>query len=135
MPEIVQTILRILNDLGTLVLQLGELLAGWLLLIAWLGWWLCGVNWRKLWPVLAQGAWAPVVLLIVIGSLVWSQIAPSECSCLKIVSIPNFWWQLGEVSLLAASALLCGWLQGIIQWTPGEVSVEPALHGHSQEHN
>ena len=107
----------------------------WLLLIAWLAWWLWGVNWKNAWTVLAQGAWLPVLLLMIVSALVWSQIAPSDCSCLGFVRVANFWWQLGGVGLLVAVTLFCGWLQGVLGWTPSEISLEPppapALeHGH-----
>src|SRR5216683_3013877 len=52
----------------------------WLLLTAWLAWWLWGVNWKQAWAVLAQGAWLPVLLLMIVGALVWSQISPSDCN-------------------------------------------------------
>jgi hypothetical protein len=109
----------------------------WLLLIPWLAWWLCGVNWKNAWAVLAEGAWLPVFLILVVAALVWSEIAPSDCTCLGFVIVPNFWWQLGGVSLLAAVTLLCGWLQGIFGWTPVEVSLEPPVEpsleqGHGQ---
>ena len=126
-----------LRQLGIILLrligELGGLIAGWALLLAWIAWWLWGVNWKKAWPVLAQGAWAPAVLLIVIGALVWSRIAPSDCTCLGFVTVPNFWWQLGGVGLLAAITLFCGWLQGVFGWAPAEIDLEPppaADHGH-----
>ncbi|HLJ96986.1 MAG TPA: hypothetical protein VKU02_27730 [Gemmataceae bacterium] len=98
---------------------------GWLVLIAWLAWWLWGVNWQQAWVVLAQGAWLPLVLLMVTGALVWSQLAPSACTFLGGVVVPNFWWQLGGVILLAAVTLFCGWLQGLFGWTPSVVSFDP----------
>jgi hypothetical protein len=100
-----------------------------LLIIAWIAWWLWGANWKNIWPALAQGAWVPAVLVILVSALVWSQIAPGDCTCLGFMTIPNFWWQLGEVSMLAALALFCGWLQGYFEWTPAPVEFEPA-HGH-----
>jgi hypothetical protein len=107
----------------------------WLLLIAWLAWWLGGVNWNTAWAVLAEGAWLPVILIMIVGALVWSQIAPSDCACLGFITVPNFWWQLGGVSLLVAITLFCGWLQGVFGWTPVAVSLEPpeptAEHGHA----
>ena len=110
----------------------------WLLLIPWLAWWLWGVNWKRAWAVLAQGAWLPLLLLVIVTALVWSQMAPSDCTCLGFVAVPNFWWQLGGVSLLVAITLLCGWLQGVFDWTPAEVSLEPpeapAMH-HEHEHH
>ena len=87
--------------------------------------------------MLAQGAWLPVLLLMIVTALVWSQIAPGDCTCLGFVAVPNFWWQLGGVSLLVTMTLLCGWLQGVFGWTPTVVSIEPPEapimeneHGH-----
>jgi hypothetical protein len=109
----------------------------WLLLIPWVAWWLWGVNRKQTWAVLAQGAWLPVLLLMIVSALVWAEIRPSECTCLGFVTVPNFWWQLGGVSLLVAVTLLCGWLQGVYGWTPAEISLEPPEapameheHGH-----
>jgi hypothetical protein len=85
------------------------------------------VNWKKTWSVLAQGAWAPVVLLMVVGALVWSQISPTTAG-------PNFWWQLGWVSVLAAVTLFCGWLQGVFGWTPAEINLDPPAAGHGHDH-
>jgi hypothetical protein len=99
----------------------------WLLLPfgLWIVLWLWAVNWRTLWPVLARGAWAPAVLLFLMGAVVWSRLAPG-----------HFAWQWGIVAALAALALFCGWLQGRMHWTPAEVSVDPPVvsdegHGHS----
>ena len=139
MPEILQTLLQ----LGELLLRLaGEVLQyllTWSLLIAWLAWWLWGVNWRRAWSVLAEGAWVPVVLLIVVSALVWSQMAPGDFTGFGFLTVPNFWWQLGAVALLAAVALFCGWLQGVFGWTPAEISLEPpapppGLHAHGNGH-
>jgi hypothetical protein len=135
--SIFQNLWQIVLDLGMIVVQLLALAMQWSLLIAWLAWWLLGVNWRNLWPALAKGAWAPVVLLIVVSALVWSRIAPGECNCLGFVTVPNFWWQLGAVSLLVAVTLFCGWLQGLFGWTPPELSLDPpahAEHGHDHGH-
>jgi hypothetical protein len=103
----------------------------------WVVFWLCCVNWKKAWPVLAQGGWAPVVLLLFISAEVWSRIAPGACGCLGFMIVPNFWWQLGFVCTLAAIALFCGWLQSLTGWSPVEVSVEPApvAHGHGHDHH
>jgi hypothetical protein len=131
------------EPLTALVVNLGRVLAALLwwalsysLAIAWVAWWLWGVNWRTLWPVLARGAWVVAVLAIVVVALVWSQMAPSTCNCLGIITVPNFWWQLGAVSLLACLTLFCGWLQGVFGWQPAEIPLEPpaeaagAAHGH-----
>jgi hypothetical protein len=103
----------------------------------WCAWWLWAVNWKKVWPALAAGAWVPVVLLVVLSALGWSMIFPSTCNCLGFVTLPNFWWQLGSCAALAAVALFCGWLQGQFGWTPEDVDFEPpaAEHGHEHGHH
>jgi hypothetical protein len=123
--------------LGRTLASVWHLVAAWLLLIAWIAWWLRGVNWRRAWGVLAQGAWLPLVAVAVAGALVWSQIAPASGTVLG-VHVPNFWWQLGGVGLLAGLTLFCGYLQGVLGWTPEEVEIEPAhiehdVHGHSHD--
>ena len=98
----------------------------------WCAWWLWAVNWKKAWPVLAEGGWVPVVLLTLVSALAWSQIFPASCGCLGF-PIPNFWWQLGSCAALACVALFCGWLQGRLGWGPADVSFEPPAghHGHA----
>jgi hypothetical protein len=98
----------------------------------WCAFWLLCVNWKKLWIVLAHGAWAGVVLLGLISALVWSKLETRSCECLGFMSLPNFWWQLGSVAALIGAALFCGWLQGVIRYAPIDVSVEmPSGHdGH-----
>lgn len=106
----------------------------WLtLLLPWALWcicWLFAVNWRKAWPMLAEGGWAPVVLLMIVTSFAWSMIDARPCHCLGFVVVPNGWWQLGYVGTLGALALFCGWLQGYFAWTPLEISVEPPTTSH-----
>jgi hypothetical protein len=133
-----QSLWHIVLNLGDLVTQLLALGMYWSLLIAWLAWWLLAVDWSKTWRVLAHGAWAPVVLLVLITSLVWSRIGPSEVSS-PLATIPNFWWQLVCVSLLVGVTLFCGWLQGIFRWTPAEINLDPPppvdpSHGHAHGH-
>jgi hypothetical protein len=118
--------------------QTTTMLAPIVALALWIAFWLGAVNWKKTWPVLRIGGWAPAVLMILISASVWSRLAPSACGCLQVVTIPNYWWQLGVVSTLAAVALLCGWLQGCIGWTPTEHAVEPVAaedHGHGLAHH
>jgi len=134
--ELGQTLLQLVDALWTLISALGAAIMHWSLLLAWLAWWLWAVNWSKLWPLLARGAWAPVVLLMIVSALVWSQIAPSDCNCLAFVSVPNFWWQLGGVGLLGAVTLMCGWLQGVFGWQPAEISLHPpvtTVHAHHHD--
>lgn len=132
--EILHTLVDLIVNLGTLAAELFLLAANYILILIWIAWWLFAVNWRKCWAVLASGAWAPAVLLIVVTALVWSKIAPSDYAILG-----NFWWQLLATSLLAGIALICGWLQVTFHWTPLEISLEPpavhdAGHGHGHGH-
>ena len=118
--------------------RLGHLIAvlqGLIPVGLWCAWWLWGVNWKRAWPVLAAGGWAPMVLLMAVATLVWSRLDAHGCNCLgSSLTVPNVWWQLGSVCTLTALALLCGWLQGYFDWTPAEISLEPPAdhgdHGH-----
>jgi hypothetical protein len=126
---------QLLYVLGEILGIVVQWLAAWSLLIVWVVWWLWGANWKKIWPVLAGGAWAPVVLLLVVAALVWSQIAPTAGLLFGFIPVGNFWYQLGWVCSLAALALFCGWLQGILHWAPAEIELEPAAaHGHGHQH-
>ncbi len=122
-------------DLHALAQQAPAVLAALLPLVLWGLFWLLAVNWRKAWPVLAEGGWAPVVLLGVTATLVWSRLVPSSGSFFGLAAVPNFWWQLAAVAGIIGAALLGGWLQGLIGWVPLEVDVGPPpgaadLHGH-----
>jgi hypothetical protein len=123
--EIGQTLWHLVIDLGTLVVELLALALRWGAVLAWLAWWLWGVNWKKVWPVLAQGAWLPLLLLMVLAAMVWSRLEPVACNCLGFMTLPNFWWQFLGVSLLVGLTFLCGWLQGVFGWEPAEVDLEP----------
>ena len=128
MSELWNILSQLIVVLGKLLGLLVEFALSWLLLIVWVVWWLFGVNWKKAWPVLAQGAWVPVLLLMVTAALVGSRLVPGT----------SFWWQLGAVSLLVALALFCGWLQGVFHWAPAEIELEPPAagqQGHGHEHH
>ncbi len=102
---------------------------GWSLLIVWLGLCLFGINWRKTWAVLAQGAWAPLLLGMVLVAMAWSQMTPAA---------PRFWWKLGQVSLVVIASFFCGWVQGQLGWQPVEINLEPATpaaNGNGQVHH
>jgi hypothetical protein len=125
MSEVLQTLGQLFLLLGNLLWEIGQLLAPWWLLWLWLAWWLTAVNWRRLWPVLAQGGWAPVVLLLLVAARVWASLAPLEIPLGGGLVLPNYWSQLVGVCLVAALALGCGWLQGVLGWLPPDISPEP----------
>ena len=133
MADLWQSLVDLFWNLVSLLDVLLHLLMTWALLIAWVAWWLWGVNWVHAWDWLRRGAWVAVVLMVLIAALVWSQIAPSDLN-LGFTHVPNFWWQLVGTALLACLALFCGWLQGVLQWAPADVSLEPPEPSHDHAH-
>jgi hypothetical protein len=104
-----------------------------LLAFVWIALWLWAANWKRLWPVLAEGGWAPALLLLLMAAVAWSRLQPGPCPF--VPAVPGFAWQVAAVAILAYVALFCGWLQGRLGWAPPEVSVEPPAaeddgHGH-----
>ena len=135
MDDIFLTLRHLLGDLGTLAYQLMTLGWHYVLFIVWIAWWLWGVNWKRAWAFLGQGAWAPFVLLMIVSALVWSRIAPSSGNCLGFMIVPNFWWQLGYIGMLVAVMFFCGWLQAVMHWAPADINLEPPAHGHGHRHD
>jgi hypothetical protein len=133
-PSLWQNLVLLFHTLGSLVIQLVLLGFQWALWIVWAAWCLWGVNWKKTRHFLACGAWAPALLLIVVSAIVWSRIDPRPCDCLGLMTLPNFWWQLGYVAMLAAVAMICGWLQSVMHWTPHDINLDPPAHGHGHGH-
>jgi hypothetical protein len=132
-PSIWMTLTILFKTLVTLIGQLASLGFHWLLWIAWAAWCLWGVNWKKTRHVLAIGGWAPAILLIILVAIVWSRLDARAANCLG-VPVQNFWWQLGYVSMLAAIAMICGWLQSVFHWTPHDINLDPPAHGHGHSH-
>lgn len=130
---ILETLWQLLGNLGTLAYELATLGWHYILLIVLIAWALWGVNWRRTWGFLGQGAWAPLLLLMIISALVWSRLAPGVCSCLGFVNVPNFWWQLGYMGLLVALIFFCGWLQAVFHWAPADINLDPPAHGHGHD--
>jgi hypothetical protein len=138
--DTLDTLLQISKLVGQLLAPWISLIVTWLLLIVWIVWWLLAANWKRIWPVLAEGAWVPMILLVVGGALAWSQLAPSRGHLLfagsgRGLDLPNFWWQLGDVGLLVCVALLCGWIQGLLGWQPPDINFEPATVAHDASHH
>jgi hypothetical protein len=109
------------------------------LLAVWTAWCLFAIDWRKLWPWLAQGAWAPLVLIALMIAAVWAWMAPGTLPILGL-TLPNFFWQLLAMGLIVGFGLFCGWLQGLLQWYPAEVELYPVGvhaddHAHSHGHH
>jgi hypothetical protein len=126
MPDWLTQLGEVFWALWTLVLALLAFIAALLPHVLgvglWCVWWALGVNWKKMWPALAEGGWAPLVLLMVAITLAWSRIVPGQ--------LP---WQIVVVGGLVGLALFCGWLQTYFGWSPPEIAVEPV--GHADDHH
>ena len=131
LSRIAATLWEIIRNLGDLTAEVWQLGESGALLLLWIAWWLAAVNWKKLWPVLGKGAWAPLLLLCVLAALVWSRVAPGACPC----GLPTFWSHLSATVGLVVVAFLCGWLQGLFHWAPAEINLNPPAHGHGHGHD
>ncbi|HEY1377411.1 MAG TPA: hypothetical protein VGF55_11490 [Gemmataceae bacterium] len=102
-------------------------------------WCLWAVNWRKTWPILAEGGWVPLVLIGVMAAVVWTLVFPSNVIVLGFIPMANGLWQLGAVALLIGLVLSCGWLQTRNAWYPPDISLEPPppapLHGQGHDNH
>ena len=101
-------------------------------LVAWCLW---GIDWRKTWPVLAEGGWMPLILIGIMAGVVWSLVFPKSVILFGFIPVPNGLWQLGTVGLLICLALACGWIQGRLSWYPPEISFDPPAATHDHEHS
>ncbi len=137
-PELFHTLGELVMVLAQLLGQLLYLGLHYALLLLWLAWALFAINWRRTWVFLAEGAWAPVVLLSVLVALVWASLSPESAVVLGFLPLGSFWWKLGVVWIILALTCFCGWLQGVLNYHPAEISVEPpaaaADHGHHHHH-
>ena len=133
-PSIWLTLTLLFKTLVVLIVQLASLGFHWLIWLVWGAWCLWGVNWKNARHVLATGGWAPAILLILVTAIVWSRLDARPCNCLGIVTLQNFWWQLGYVSMLAGIAMICGWLQSVMHWTPHDIDLDPPTHAHGHDH-
>jgi peptidoglycan/LPS O-acetylase OafA/YrhL len=104
-----------------------------LILVAWCAWWLCCADWKKLWPTLAAGGWAPAVLLVLMAGAVWAQLDPYDLTWPGYY-LPALLWHVGAAFLIACLAMFCGWLQDLLGWTPPEFPVHPVATAHGHDH-
>lgn len=98
-------------------------------------WFLLAVDWKKAWPVLAAGGWAPLVLIGLMGAYVWTLVWPRDLH-LPLGYLDNGLWQFLAAALLIGVVLLCGWLQSRWGHAPPEFNLdEPAHHGGDHGHH
>ncbi len=102
--------------------------------LIWILFCLFAINWKKMRPTLSEGAWVPLLLLIILAALVWSQVHATDVILFGVITVPNFWWQLMAAGSLAALGLFAGWVQERYHWTPLEVELAPVSHAHGHDH-
>jgi hypothetical protein len=135
MTELVNALQQVGVDLINVLSILARLAAPWWPVLVWIAFWLWVVDWRKLWPRLAEGAWAPLTLLGIMVALMWSSLLPAPYVVGDLI-LASFWWQLLAVALLICSALFFGWLQGVLAWHPLEIAIEaPSSGGNGHDHD
>jgi hypothetical protein len=132
--ELLQILVDLVVVLGQLLVQLLYLGLHYSLLLVWLAWALLGINWKRMGPVLKEGAWVPVVLLTILVALVWANLVPGSFEIPGVVTIPNFWSKLTAVWLVVGMTCFLGWLQGVLTWTPPEINLEPPATGDHAHH-
>jgi len=106
----------------------GRLVARIALIAVLAAWCLWAVDWRKAWPVLAAGGWAPLVLIGIIAAAVWSLIWPVPATFFGTFTIRNGFWQPMVVGLLVGLILFCGWLQSRWTYAPPEFNLDEPAH-------
>jgi hypothetical protein len=122
-------------DPSELLVRTWHVLLALLPTVLWCAFWLWAVNWKTAWQVLAQGGWAPLLVLAVAVPAVWAQIDAGGFAVSDSVTIPRFWWQFIAVLTWLGLALFCGGLQGYFHYTPVAIELEPPPVAHGHDHN
>lgn len=97
-------------------------------------WCLFAVNWRKAWPVLAAGGWAPLVLIGIMGAAVWSVVVPQSLHIPQIGVVPSGIWHFLAAGMLVGLVLFCGWVQSRWGYSPEEFNLDEPAHHHHHDH-
>lgn len=136
-----------LQNLALALLQvlasLGQSIAPWWPLIAWIAFWTLAVNWVRLREVLLSRGFIGVLLIAVLMVLVWGIVAPPDGGYHHLLglTVSNFVGKLMYVTALLVIALLCGSVQlsGAVDRylhfvEPAEESHDDHSHGHDDAH-
>ena len=111
--ELLNSIGDVITAIAHLVVELVQFLTPWIPLLAWIAFWLCAVNWRKLYPILTSGGWIGVALAFVMTVLIWSIIWIPEGGMhyLSGLQVSNTVGKVVYVTILFVIAFLCGTVQ------------------------
>lgn len=112
--ELLQSLWAVVTAVAQLVVELIQFATPWIPLLAWIAFWLCAVNWRKLYPIIfEQGGWTGVVLTWFMAILVWSVIWIPEGGTHNLygLQVQNMTGKMVYVTSLFVIAFLCGTVQ------------------------
>lgn len=134
MSELLISLSDLIVAAWSLLKAVSGLLLPWFPLAAWIGYWLCAVNWIKLREVLiSKGGILAVLLIGAVWVLIWGVVAPPESGSHFILglTVSNYVGKLVYVTALFCLMFLCGSVQlsGCCnQWC--EVTLpDPHAHG------
>ncbi len=111
--EVIQSIWNVVIAISQLLVELVHFISPWVPLLAWIAFWLCAVNWRRLYPILEKGGIIGVILTALMAILIWSVISVPEGGYhylygLKVSNVPG---KTIYVTSLVVIAFLCGTVQ------------------------
>ena len=115
MEVLFDSLIQLLTAVLDVLISLGALLLPWLPLGAWIVFWMFGVNWSKLYPLLRQrwGGWIAVALIGLVMILVWGSIAPPTTGFHHVFGLEliNYVGKTVYVTALFCIVFLCGFVQ------------------------
>ena len=114
MNALFESLFQLLTAVWEVLISLGALLLPWLPLGAWIVFWMFGVNWSKLYPLLYQ-RWSGGIAVVLIGLvmiLVWGSVAPTATDPHHVFGLESIYVvKAVYVAALFCIALLCGSVQ------------------------
>ncbi len=113
MEELINSLLQLLIAVLSVLVSFGAILLPWTPLVAWIVFWLFGVNWLKLREVILQGGWLGVLLIGLMIVLIWGLIAPPPGGIHQMfgLTLSNFVGKTVYMTELFCIMFLCGSVQ------------------------
>ena len=114
MSELLISLSDLIVAAWSLLRAVSGLLLPWFPLALWIGFWLCAVNWNKLFEVLfSKGGILGLALIAAVWVLIWGVVAPPASGAHFIfgLTVSNFIGKFVYVTGLICLAWLCGSVQ------------------------
>ncbi len=111
--ELFYSLIDLIIALWNVAVAAVRVLIPWVPLAAWIGYWLCCVDWKKLGPILARGGVLALFFTGFVMILVWGVVAPPEGGVHHLfgLELSNFVGKTVYVTSLICIMLLCGFVQ------------------------